>query len=147
MIYWFTGQPGHGKTTLGKKIKAFFESKQNPRVIHIDTDDLRRLTSNFDYSLEGRRNNITLAQQIAHFLHDQDYIVIVSLVAPFRELREKFKKETECREIYVFTTEIRGRESFHGDYEKPLENFLFIDTTNVSPEKSLQSIIEHFRLM
>ena len=24
MVYWFTGQPGHGKTVLGKKLHSFY---------------------------------------------------------------------------------------------------------------------------
>lgn len=146
MIYWFTGQPGHGKTTLAKKLKAFLDSHTSNKVIHIDGDDLRRITSNADYTLLGRKNNISLAQKIASFLHDQDHIVLVSLVAPFREMREMFKRETDCREIYVFTTELRGKEQFHTEYEEPLENFLLVDTTAKTPEESLGLIVGHFNL-
>lgn len=150
MIYWFTGQPGHGKTTLAKKLKSFLELNTTVftnKIIHVDGDDLRRITSNVDYSVLGRRNNIVLAQQIARFLHNQDYIVIVSLVAPFREMRDEFKKETGCREIYVFTTDIRGKEIFHTEYEKPLEDFLLIDTTSNSSDESLRIVTEYFKLV
>ena len=43
MIYWFTGQPGAGKTVLGTKLKEFLQTeKRNWRkdVFHIDGDDL-----------------------------------------------------------------------------------------------------------
>ena len=61
MIYWFTGQPSSGKTTLGTKLHRFLKTeKRNWRrdVFHLDGDDLRLLTINKDYSEEGRRNNI-----------------------------------------------------------------------------------------
>ncbi len=48
-IYWFTGQPGAGKTVLGKKLVEFLGTeKRNWRsnVFHIDGDDLRALTIN-----------------------------------------------------------------------------------------------------
>ena len=48
MIYWFTGQPGAGKTTLGKKLHSFLKTeKRNWRrdVFHLDGDDLRELTT------------------------------------------------------------------------------------------------------
>ena len=39
-------------------------------------------------------------------------------------------------EIYVHTTETRGREKFHTEYEPPLENFIDLDTTGKTPEQS-----------
>ena len=67
MVYWFTGQPAHGKTVLGKKLHSFLKTeKRNWRkdVFHLDGDDLRELTINKDYSPEGRVNNIRNAQSI-----------------------------------------------------------------------------------
>ena len=57
----------------------------------IDGDDLRNITVNKDYSRKGREKNITTAQKIAHFLYNKKFIVLVSLVAPYKNLREKFK--------------------------------------------------------
>ena len=40
-------------------------------------------------------------------------------------------------EIYVHTTEIRGRENFHvTNYEPPTENFVDINTTNKRDDES-----------
>ena len=94
MIYWFTGQPSSGKTTLGTKLHRFLQTeKRNWRksVFHIDGDDLRKLTVNKDYSDKGRENNIRTAQTMAEYIHNNDCDVVVSLVSPFRELREEFK--------------------------------------------------------
>jgi adenylylsulfate kinase-like enzyme len=69
MVYWFTGQPAHGKTVLGKKLHSFLKTeKRNWRetVFHLDGDDLRELTVNKDYSPEGRINNIRNAQMIVN---------------------------------------------------------------------------------
>ena len=68
-------------------------------VHHVDGDDLRALTVNADYSRVGRENNIRKAQTIAQFLQSKGQTVVVSLVAPYRTLREEFKsraKVTEC---------------------------------------------------
>jgi len=35
MIYWFTGQPGHGKTTLAKAMVAHLETR-GLAVHHVD---------------------------------------------------------------------------------------------------------------
>ena len=52
MIYWFTGQPGHGKTTLAKALLAHLKA-QGTEAFHVDGDDLRTLTTNTDYSAEA----------------------------------------------------------------------------------------------
>ncbi len=144
MIYWFTGQPGAGKTTLAKALKEHLEMQNLKDVVHIDGDDIRAIFNNTDYSRAGREKNIQLAQQIAHFLTIKGLDVVVSLVSPYLEQRENFKKllGSSIQEIYVYTTEIRGREKFHvADYEKPETNFIEIDTTNTPILTSLKAII------
>ena len=140
MIFWFTGQPGSGKTTLGKALL-----KKLSDVFHIDGDDLRGLSANVDYSKQGRINNIRTAQSIAMYLDNKGKNVVVSVVAPYKWLREEFKERHNVNEIYVHTSEIRGREHYFAeDYEKPEENFLEIDTTNVSVEECISRVLEEF---
>ena len=133
MIIILTGQPHSGKTTIAKHLKTAIEvSFLHRKVYNVDGDDLRDILDNKDYSEKGRRKNIETAHAIAKYLQKQSLRndIIISLVSPFRDLREKLKSETECKEFYIHTTEIRGRESFHvANYEKPLENFLDVDTT------------------
>lgn len=144
MIYWITGQPSSGKTTIALLMKNHLEKEKE--IFHIDGDDLRNLSSNKDYSPMGRVNNIKNAQMIAKFIHNKGYDVIVSLVAPFKVLREDFKNDMgdQLTEIYVHTTEKRERDHFHvEDYEPPTTNFINIDTTLDSPEESLNKILNH----
>ena len=48
-------------------------------------------------------------------------------------MREEFKAATGLTEIYVRTTEARGREAKHAsDYEAPNECYVDIDVTSVS---------------
>ena len=144
MIYWLTGQPGHGKTVLSKMLKQHIEVNENTTVFNIDGDDLREILTNKDYSKQGRENNIKTAHSIARYLANQGFDVIVSLVSPYRELREEFKSLGNITEIYVHTTEVRGREQFHvEDYEPPLSNFIDIDTTNQTPGQSLSTILNY----
>ena len=142
MIYWFTGQPGHGKTTLAKAMLSHLAS-QGTEAFHVDGDDLRALTTNADYSRGGRENNIRRAQLLAHYLQSKGHTVVVSLVAPYRDIREELKATAEVTEVYVHTTETRGREEKHAiDYEAPLDNFIDIDTTGKSVEDSLQQVLD-----
>lgn len=142
MIYWFTGQPGHGKTTLAKALISQLK-RGGYKPYHIDGDDLRSLTTNKDYSRVGREANIRKAQNIAHYLHDQGEIVVVSLVSPYRGLREELKATTKVCEILVHTKEIRGREDRHVlDFEKPTSNFIDIDTTDFDIDGTISSILK-----
>jgi adenylylsulfate kinase-like enzyme len=142
MIYWFTGQPGHGKTVLATAFKEYL----NNDCFHIDGDDIREIFDNKDYSEAGRRKNIELAQHLSHFLHKKGQNVVVSLVSPYKDQRDAFKGKLGkgILEYYIHTTDIRGRENYHVDgYEAPTEDFCNIDTTNIAPLDSLKQIISY----
>jgi adenylylsulfate kinase len=142
-VYWFTGQPSHGKTVLAKLLKE--ELQKYDRVFHIDGDDLRALTLNKDFSEQGRIDNVKGAQKIAHYLHNEDYTVVVSLIAPYRWQREELKTMLGANlvELYVHTTSPRERDHFSvKDYEAPLENFIDVDTTDDTPEESIAKILK-----
>jgi adenylylsulfate kinase len=140
MIIWLTGQPGSGKTTLCKQMMLNMSSD----VFHIDGDDLRDLFDNKDYSEVGRRKNIELAQQISEYLHNKGKHVFVSLVSPYKDQRDKFKLKMgdNIIEVYVHTNEVRGREDFFvKDYQPPTENFIDIDTSNISVDDCVNLIL------
>lgn len=146
MIYWLTGQPSHGKTVLANLLRDKMLSEGVPfdMIFRIDGDEMRELFTNKDYSKEGRIKNIDAAQKIAHYLHNQDRNVIVSLVSPYRDQREEFKSVIGdgIIEFYVHTSEPRERDHFAvADYEPPTENFVDIDTTKDTPEESLERIL------
>jgi adenylylsulfate kinase len=151
MIYWFTGQPGAGKTVLGTKLKDLLQTeKRNWRkdVFHIDGDDLRELTINQDYSEEGRIQNNKNAQLLAHFLQNKKCDVVVTLVSPYKELREEFKQliGDDIVEIYVHTNRKRQREQFKvADYQAPEENFFDMDTTSENPNQSFTRLVHYLR--
>jgi len=141
MIIWLTGQPGSGKTTICKRILW-----EKPGVFHIDGDDLRDLFDNKDYSEAGRRKNIELAQQIAEYLQKKGKVVVVSLVSPFKDQRDKFKEKMgdNLFEVYIHTSEVRGREDFFvKNYEPPTENFLSVDTTEETVEESVIKVLDY----
>jgi adenylylsulfate kinase len=145
MIYLFTGQPGSGKTTLAKKLQMWLQTdKANWRksVFHIDGDQLRELFPNTDYSKEGRYKNITKAFDIAKYLEKSGNDVVISLVSPYKELREKFKSECKVQEIYCHTKKIRGREDkFALDYEPPTEFYVDLDTSD-SPDETFKKLLK-----
>ena len=48
MVYWFTGQPSHGKTVLAN----MFKKTHLPNAFRIDGDEMRELFTNKDYSIK-----------------------------------------------------------------------------------------------
>ncbi len=139
MVYWLTGQPGGGKTELGKLLVGDFVNAP----FLVDGDMLRQLTENTDYSEVGRRLNVSRAQSIALDCRNMKYDSVVSLVSPYRNQREEFKQLYDVTEIYVHTTEDRGKNQFHvPNYEPPIENFIDIDTTGLTIEESYKELIE-----
>lgn len=139
MIYWFTGQPAHGKTVLANMLK-----EELPNAFRIDGDEMRELFTNKDYTINGRVVNVGTAQKIAHYLHNQGHDVIVSLVAPYIDQREDFKKligTENMVEFYVHTSEPRERDHFKAiAYVPPISDYVDIDTTNDTPEQSFEIV-------
>ena len=119
---------------MAKKLQFWLQTeKRNWRksVFHIDGDQLRELFPNTDYSKEGRYKNINKAFDIAKYLQSNDTDVVISLVSPYRELRDRFKSECKVTEIYCHTKKMRGREDkFALDYEPPTEFFVDLDTSD-----------------
>ena len=138
---WLTGQPASGKTTLANLLLKRL-SKDSNSYFNIDGDDLRNLFQNKDYSRKGREANIRLGMSIAAYLINKGYTPIVSLVSPYINLREEFKSKYKVLEVYLHTTQVRGRENYFAEnYEPPKENFLDMDTTHKSEEESLDEIL------
>ena len=132
MIIWLTGQPGSGKTTLANSLISKLSDETNDiKIINLDGDDLRSINKNKDYSKAGRIKNISTAISIIRFLANKNFLCIVSIVAPYKFLRDELKDEFKFLEVYLHTDEVRGREHFFSkDYQKPESNFFSVDTTN-----------------
>jgi len=145
MIYWFTGQPGSGKTTLAIALKSALQKRGYPvvPVVHLDGEFLRERMGNKDFSEAGRIRNIKAAQQLAAKLQSVGIVVVASFVSPYRSIREEFKRTNQVLEIYVHTTDVRGKEAyFVANFEPPQQDFVDIDTTNVSVEVCVQKILQ-----
>jgi adenylylsulfate kinase-like enzyme len=148
MIYNFIGQPHSGKTTLATHLRTALQIQNELKKVYmIDGDKLRDFFQNKDYSEAGRRKNIERAYSIARYLQDLNPFddVIIAVVSPFQDLREELKQATEVTEIYVHTKNIRGREKFHTYFEKPVDNFIDIDTTDVDELTSVNELLEKIK--
>ena len=132
MIYWLTGQPGAGKTTLVKMLYTHLHSL-HPMIV--DGDDIREIFNNKDYSEAGRRKNVELAQHLSHFIHNKGGLALVSLVSPYKDQREY-----GCDEVF------NNDNFFVEGYEPPIENFIDCDTTIDNEFQSYRKLLQKLDL-
>ena len=138
MIINLTGQAGAGKSTIARELEKILYNS-----IVIDGDELREIFVNKDYSEDGRRKNITNAYNIARFLESKGFTPIVALISPYEDLREDLKSITKVKEIYIHTTQIRGREDYFAqNYSSPKSNFLDLSTDG-DLSSCIEKIIEY----
>jgi len=132
-IYLFTGQPETGKATLARKLYYWLQAdRKNWRksVFHIDGNKTREIFANIDYSKEGEILNMTKVFDLAKYLDYCGNDIVISMVSPYRELREKFKSECKVQEIYCYNKKKRGNEStLVLDYEPPIQFYIPLDTS------------------
>jgi GTPase SAR1 family protein len=132
MIIYLIGQPEAGKTTLANALKEYYPSRT---VIHIDGDALRKASSNLNYDEDGRRYNIRQAHHYALAVMnlakvDRQFkpLVIISMVSPYRDLREELKEVATVAEVYLFSGR-EGRIKYHvQNFELPGPTSLRLDT-------------------
>lgn len=138
MIVNLTGQAGTGKSTIARELEKLLYNS-----VVIDGDELREIFVNKDYSEEGRRKNITNAYNIARFLEAKGFTPILALISPYEDLREDLKSISNVKEIYIHTTQIRGRESYFAEnYISPKQNYLDLSTDSPLNE-SIEKVIEY----
>lgn len=90
-IWWMTGLPAAGKTTLARALCTALEA-QGKRAIVLDGDELRRgLCSDLGLSDEDRRENIRRAGELARLLFDAGLNVACAFVSPFQSERERVR--------------------------------------------------------
>ena len=136
-IYWLHGQPGSGKSSVGKLLQMWLQTeKANWRktVFHIDEDNIKKLY------MENHLENIAT---IAKFLLSTNHDVVVSAVTPSNSFREAIKDTLKVTEIYCHTKNIAGKDknAIITTYEMPEKNFVDLDTTE-DTEKTFDKLIK-----
>ena len=134
MIYVFYGQPGSGKTSLGKLLASHIDT---PFII--DGDEFREMFTNTNYGREGREENIRNANAVATYLNKKaiggnwaavycrdkhnsikghpvsnQTHVVMCLINPYEHLRRELKNNNHDQIVEVFLKSDRElRKGYH----------------------------------
>ena len=170
-VIWMTGLSGSGKSTIAKEVERKLFSKDF-NVFILDGDNLRMgLNRGLSFSPEDRTENIRRTAEVAKLFTDAGFIVIVSLISPYRSERKKARdiRPEYFREIYVkssleecikrdvkglyakaIRSEIKDFTGISAPYEEPLSPDLTLDTEQEEIEESVlklqRFIIEEFSI-
>jgi adenylylsulfate kinase-like enzyme len=134
MIYWFTGQPGSGKTVLANKLRDFLQTEKR---------NWRKDVFLIDFP---HHSQLGEAHIISTFLSENNCDVVVAMTDASKKHREEFKNllNKNIVEIYVHSNRKKNKDFAAVDgYEAPTENFFDLDTTSETSMQSFTKLI-HF---
>lgn len=165
-VIWFTGLSGSGKSTLAVALEALLFSKGKTAFV-MDGDNLRHgLCSDLGFSAAERSENIRRAGEVARLMAEAGLIVIVSLISPFKEEREKVRQACansgiEFAEVFINASlaecerrdprklyqkaragEIHGFTGIDSPYEPPTTCELELRTDQLSVDECLELLIK-----
>ncbi|MFC3748960.1 adenylyl-sulfate kinase [Paenibacillus sp. GCM10012306] len=159
---WLTGLSGAGKSTIASGLTAALAELGRP-VEWLDGDDLRQhVCKGLGFSREDRFENIRRAAYLAGLLNRHGVITIVSVISPYREMREYARQTLSgFAEIYVDCPlqvceerDVKGlyAKARRGDiplftgitdpYEVPEHPELTLHTAEQSPEESVATLLK-----
>lgn len=146
-VVWMTGLSGAGKSSIADNLCEKLK-KKGIKCIIIDGDEIRNAFPNIGFDKEARiKHNINVGY-MASLLEKQGYIVIVSLISPFSEARDKCRIITnKFIETYISTPlDVCEKRDVKGLYAKAragkIKQFTGIDDpyeVPVNPELSIDT--------
>ncbi len=140
-IIWLTGLSGSGKSTIASEVqKRLFIKGCN--VFVLDGDNLRNgLNKDLDFSPGDRMENIRRTSEVASLFSSAGFIVIASLISPYKTERQKARsiRPEIFKEIFIKASvkECINRDT-KGLYalarQGKIKNFTGIDAPYEEPE-------------
>jgi adenylylsulfate kinase-like enzyme len=127
-VYWLHGQPGSGKSTIGKRLQIWLQTdKANWRktVFHIDEDKVKSLYT---------ENHLEHIVTISNFLLSTNHDVVVTAATPSKDFREIIKDKLKAVEIYCHSKNKSAKSNVIVEYELPEKLYVDLDTTG--PEEN-----------
>ena len=167
-IFWFTGLPGSGKTTIANLL---FERLREFKIctVLLDGDDVRSgLNMDLGFSDDDRVENMRRVTEISQLMLESGLSVIVSLISPFENDRNRARsKFCDANFIEIFIDapievciqrdpkghyaraqlgEIKLFTGIDSRFDVPRNPEIHIDTTTMSAASAVDKILNHLRI-
>ena len=166
---FFTGLSGSGKSTVANIVASKLLEIQDREITLLDGDVIRNhLTSELGFSKEHRDLNVQRVGYVASEITKHGGIAVCSLIAPYRQARDKARELVEAQgsfvEVYVATPLevceerdvkglyekarkgiIKGFTGIDDPYESPEHAELVIDTTEGAAQEHAQTVIDYLQ--
>ncbi len=161
-VIWITGLPGSGKTAIARAICDMLKNV-GEKVEILDGDEIRRLiSSELGFSKEDRILHNKRVIYIANLLSRNGVWAIISLISPYKEVRELARKTfPNYLEVYIecpieycaarnwrglfekaFKGEIKGLTGYDAPYEPPENPDVVVYADKELPEEGAQKIFQ-----
>jgi adenylylsulfate kinase len=161
LAVWFTGLSGAGKTTLCRALERELCALGYP--VHIlDGDELRQTVSrDLGFSKADRDENVARIGYLAQLLVQQEVVVLVAAISPYREARLRARERIgSFLEVYVNASlaaciardpkhiyaralmgQLRNVTGIEDPYEVPLEPEVVCNTDVETCEESVMKVL------
>ncbi len=101
IVFWITGLPGSGKTSIGKKLKKTIQEKYGKTIL-FSGDDLRKISNFKSYNAKERYEYAKSYSKLVKFISNQNINVIIATVSLFDKIHIWNRKNiTNYCEIFI----------------------------------------------
>ena len=146
IVFWITGLPGSGKTSIAKKLKKPIENKYGKTIL-FSGDNLRKILNLKSYDVKKRLLYAKTYSELANYISKQNINVIIATVSLFKKIHLWNKKNIKnyC-EIYIKSrTKDIIKNKKKKLYFRIKKNLVGIDIKPEFPDNSDIKVLNNFK--